>query len=144
MASLFAQAWSDASADIDAEFGENLTLYPRAAPTDPLGRADPNARSVPSMERWTVPFVGIFFDKGAMLHAHGRSMADSTTRPVVAEKPMVDVDRLQFGGREPVQGDIVLRHDTETFYEVTRFVVDDLNRAWMHLAEHRAASALVR
>ena len=145
MASAFAEAWADASADLDAEFGEGLMLYPRAAATDPTGRLDPNARPAYSSARPPIPFVGIFFDKGAMLHAHGRSMADSTTRPVVAEKPMIDVSRLQFRRpRNPVQGDIVQRLDPQMTYEITRFVVDDLDRAWMHLAEQRGAAGLIR
>ena len=144
MTSAFAEAWADASADLDAEFGEGLMLYPRAAATDLSGRLDPNARPAYSSARPPVPFVGIFFDKGAMLHAHGRSMADSTTRPVVAEKPMIDVSRLQFGGQDPVQGDIVQRLDPQMTYEITRFVVDDLDRAWVHLAEQRGASGLIR
>lgn len=144
MASAFADAWADASADLDAEFGEGLLLHPRAGSDDPSGRPDPNARPVASQTRPPIAFVGIFFDKGAMLHAHGRSMADSTTRPVVAEKPMLDVDRAQFGGDDPLQGDIIQRLAPEAFYEVTRFVVDDLNRAWVHLAEMRSSPGLVR
>jgi len=144
MASAFDEIWADASADLDAEFGEAWMLFPRAAPTDPAGRPDPNARAVASVARQPVPFVGIFFDKGAMLHAHGRSMADSTTRPVVAEKPMLDVSRAQFEGRDPAQGDVVVRLDPAATYEITRFVVDDLDRAWVHLAEQRGASVLIR
>lgn len=144
MASAFDEIWADASADLDAEFGEGLVLHPRAAAVDPSGRSDPNARPVASVARAPVPFVGIFFDKGAMLHAHGRSMADSTTRPVVAERPMVDVSRGQFVGREPAQGDLVQRLAPVMTYEVTRFVVDDLDRAWVHLAEQRIAGAPVR
>ncbi|WP_182179308.1 hypothetical protein [Methylobacterium radiotolerans] len=144
MASAFDEIWADASADLDAEFGESLMLYPRAAAVDPSGRPDPNARPVASVARAPVPFVGIFFDKGAMLHAHGRSMADSTTRPVVAERPMIDVSRGQFQGREPAQGDLVQRLAPVAIYEVTRFVVDDLDRAWVHLAEQRIAGAQLR
>ena len=143
MVSLFAEAWSDASADIDAEFGESLVLIPTAAMAGAGGIADPNARSSLSPVRQPLPFIGIFFDKGAVMHAQGRSMADSTTRPVVAEKPMIDVDRAQFA-EDPVEGDIVQRVDPVAVYKITRFVVDDLNRAWMHLAERRSASGLVR
>lgn len=140
MASAYAESWADASADLDAEFGEAFELTPTASAVTFGAVADPNARPSLSALRGPVAFVGIFFDKGSVIHATGRAMADSTTRSIIAEKPMIDVDRTQFQG-DLLRGDIVRQIDPPRVFEVTAFVVDDLNRAWVHLAERRGPGA---
>ena len=134
MSSLFAALAAAASGTIDAVYAEGFTIAARMAPTPPgpgQRRADVNAETVPDTVRVSYPFEGVWIDAGAVLHAHGRSMADSTTRPVVAEQPMIDVDVASLLER-PQVGD-----HTDELWRVTRFKPVDFGRALIMLAEIR-------
>jgi hypothetical protein len=136
MPSLFAALASAASATVDAVYAEGFTIEGRARPATPAGRVDVNAGTVPSTVRVSYPFQGIWIAVGAVLHAHGRAMSDATTRGVVAEQPMVDVDLHSLLER-PQMGDIVRRDATGERFTVTRFKAVDFGRALVMLAEIR-------
>lgn len=121
----------------DRVAGEDFLLFPQAAPTDATGALDADARSAASASRPAVLFRAIFFDKGAQLHAHGRSMADSTTRPIVAESPMLDyaVEDLPDWSRA---GDRVQRVSTGVVYGVAEDGEADLGRRRIRLVERSA------
>ncbi|WP_375455720.1 hypothetical protein [uncultured Methylobacterium sp.] len=140
MPSLFASLAAVAGATVDAVFSEGFVLLPQSDAAAPLvgGVPDRNGRLRPSAVREVFAFVGTFVAPGAVLHAHGRSLADSTTRPVVGEKPMIDVAVAALP-RRPEKGDLIRRDETGETFEVTRFVPEDLGRAWIHLAERRHA-----
>lgn len=119
--------------------GEDFVLLPQAAPLDAAGVPDSDARksaragssgaTVPP-----VPFRAIFFDKGAQLHAHGRSMADSTTRPIGAESPFLDYAVEDLAGQSR-PGDLVLRMKTGVTYRVTLDTEADIGRRHIRLTE---------
>lgn len=114
--------------------GEDFLLYPQAPPSDGNGALDGDARRGSSMNRPAVSFRAIFFDKGAPLHAHGRAMADSTTRPVAAESPFLDyaVEDLSGGS---AKDDLVLRVKTGVTYRITLDTEADIGRRHIRLTE---------
>ena len=140
MPSLFASLAAAAGATCDAVFSEGFTCEPRAPAVTAAGDRDENGRRRVSAAREVIAFVGTFVAAGAVLHAHGRSLADSTTRPVVSEKPMIDVAIAALPQR-PMKGDLIRRDDTGEVFEVTRFVPEDLGRARIYLAEKRTPAA---
>lgn len=127
----------------DRVAGEDFLLFPSGVPCRPDGLPDVNARPVASETQPAVAFRAIFFDKGAVLHAHGRSMADSTTRPVTAESPMLDyaVEDLPGWSRE---GDRVQRLATGVVYDVAQDGEADIGRRRIRLAEKRQPARSVR
>lgn len=122
MPSLFAALAFAASATVDAVYAEGFVLEPRAAPeiSAPLlanGRPDVNARSVSSTTRAGVAFQGVYVAAGATIHAHGRGMADSTTRATITDRPMIDVDVRSLPQR-PQRDDVIVRNDTGERFRV--------------------------
>ena len=128
-----------AARTVDAVFSERFLLFPQAQPALPAsgGLPDVNARPIASPAREPIPFAGTFVAKGAILHAHGRAMADKTTRPIVAERPMIDVPRAALPTL-PLNGDRVQRFETGELFELVRVLPEDDGRVWLHLAERRA------
>lgn len=117
--------------------GEDFVLLPQAPPLDAAGQPDGDARKRPRTGSTgatvpPVPFRAIFFDKGALLHAHGRSMADSTTRPVAAESPFLDYAVEDLVGQSKA-GDLVLRVKTGVTYRVALDTEADIGRRHIRL-----------
>ena len=137
MPSLFASLAAAAGATCDAVFSEGFVLEPYASPETPTGRPAVNARQRPSTSGQVLAFVGTFVARGAVLHAQGRGMADSTTRGVAAESPMIDI-AVGALPEPPRRGSIVRRNDTGEVFEVTKYLPSDFGRAWIHLAEKRS------
>ncbi|MGU3539985.1 hypothetical protein [Methylobacterium sp. A54F] len=134
----FDNEWLDHQDELDVGFSEDFLLDPTAKPVASSGRVDVNAGSVSSASRSMMPFPGIFVAAGAMLHAHGRAMADSTTRAVASEQPMIDAPIAALTQR-PQQGDRVHRSGTGEVFEVTRYLAESPVRAWIYLSERRTA-----
>ena len=134
MPSLFAGLAAAASATVDAVYAEGFELRPRAdpdiaAPILANGRPDVNARPVTSTTRNVVAFRGVFVAPGSTVHAHGRGMADSTTRAMVTERAMIDVDVRALAVR-PERNDVIRRLDTgEEFRVADPWDAVDLGRA---------------
>lgn len=145
MPSLFAGLAAAASATVDAVFAEEFRILARAAPAiaAPVlanGRPDVNAERVarPGAPAGGVSFFGVFVEVGSTIHAHGRGMADSTTRPIVTDRPMIDVDIAAFRAlaARPKADDIIVRVDTGERFKVTDpWKTVDLGRAQIWLAE---------
>lgn len=118
--------------------GEDFVLLPQAAPLDAAGAPDGDARKRPRAAQSgavpPVPFRAIFFDKGAQLHAHGRSMADSTTRPIGAESPFLDYAVEDLAGQSK-PGDLILRMKTGVTYRVALDTEADIGRRHIRLNE---------
>ncbi|MCJ2108033.1 hypothetical protein MKK70_22185 [Methylobacterium sp. E-041] len=139
MPSLFSRLAAAAGATCDAVFSEGFVLEPYAPPETPTGRRAVNARPQPSASGQVLAFVGTFVARGSVLHAHGRGMADGTTRGIAAESPMIDI-AVGALPTPPLQGWIVRRSDTGEVFEVTKYLPADLGRAWIHLIEKRSAA----
>ena len=116
--------------------GEDFRLIPQAAPPAASGRGDVNARPVAAAVG-PVPFRAIFYDRGTVLHARGRSMADSTTRPIAAEEPFLDYAVEDLPGRAS-HGDVIERPKTGARYTVAQDTEADLGRRHIRLTEIRA------
>lgn len=140
MPSLFAALGAAASATVDAVYAEGFRILPREAPAiaAPIlanGRPDYNARRQTSAVRAGRDFQGVFVAPGATIHARGRGMADSTTRPIVVDHPMIDVD-VGALREHPQRGDIIERTDTGERFEVTDpWKPVDFGRAQIWLTE---------
>lgn len=116
MPSAFARLAAPASATVDAVFAEGFELHVRMAPEieAPIlasGRPDVNARPVASSGPGIFAFRGVFVAAGSRIHAHGRGMADNTTRAMVADRPLIDIDVSALSVR-PKANDVILRVDT--------------------------------
>ena len=141
MPSLFAGLAAAASATVDTVYGEGFRIEmreapPIAAPGLASGRPDVNARPVASALRVDFEFIGVFLAPGAVLHAHGRGMSDATTRPIVAEQPMIDVDVGSLTERPRVD-DVIRRIDTDELFRVATFKAVEFRRALITLTEIR-------
>jgi hypothetical protein len=118
----------------DRVAGEDFVLLPHVAPIA-AGAPDGNGRKLPRTDAPVqTPFRAIFFDKGAQLHAHGRSMADSTTRPIGAESPFLDYAVGDLPGQSRI-GDLVLRVKTGVTYRVALDTEADIGRRHIRLNE---------
>lgn len=145
MSSLFAGLAAAASATVDAVFAEEFRILARSAPViaAPVlanGRPDVNAARVarPGAPAGGVSFQGVWVAAGSTVHAHGRGMADSTTRPIVTDRPMIDVDVAVFASvaARPKAGDVILRVATGERFKVTDpWKAVDLGRAQIWLSE---------
>lgn len=145
MPSLFAGLAAAASATVDAVFAEEFRILARAAPAIAAqvlanGRPDVNAERVarPGAPAGGVSFFGVFVAVGATVHAHGRGMADSTTRPIVSDRPMIDVDVAVFTSlaARPKAGDVIVRVETGERFKVTDpWKAVDYGRAQIWLSE---------
>lgn len=122
MPSVFASLAAAASATTDAVFAEGFELHTRSAPEieAPIlasGRPDVNARPVTSSGPSIFPFRGVFVAEGSRIHAHGRGMADSSTRAMVTDRPLIDIDVRALSVR-PKANDVILRVDTGERFSV--------------------------
>lgn len=136
MPSPFARLARAAGRTTDRVFGEAFRLEPRLAPTGPTGRRDVNAAPKAAASAPPIPFTGVFVAPGALMHARGRAMADSTTHAIAAEQPMVDVAADALPER-PQAGWVVVRVETGERFTVTHCLAVDLGRLALHLAEIR-------
>lgn len=123
MPSLFAGLARAASATVDAIFAEDFEIEARSvpaidAPVLANGRPDVDARRTGSTTRLSYAFRGVFVAAGSVIHAHGRAMADSTTRAIVTDRPMIDVDVASLQQR-PARGDIIRRFETGERFEIS-------------------------
>lgn len=132
----FEDEWLARQGDLEAAFSEEFILEPRSIPDLPgkSSRGDVNGRSVASSSRPAFPFSGTFVNAGAMLHAHGRRMADSASHAVSAEQPMIDVPEVAMLQR-PQVGDVILRLRTGAVFTVQAYLLEAPVRAWIYLAE---------
>ncbi|MGU3665811.1 hypothetical protein ACLBX9_16655 [Methylobacterium sp. A49B] len=132
----FEDEWLARQGDLEAAFSEGFILEPQAAPDlpGPSGRGDVNGRPVSSSFRAALAFSGTFVDAGAVLHAHGRRMADSASHGISAERPMIDVAQAALPQR-PQIGDIIRRMSTGTVFTVQGYLPEAPVRAWIYLAE---------
>lgn len=141
MPSPFEAAWAARRNDLLSRFREieGFLWEPQAAPYVLIAGAsvpDGNADTVPDPERPISAVSGVFVEKGAVLHAHGRSMADSTTRPAVAEVPTLIVGFEEIASRVAVR-DQVTRLRTGEAFVVTKIVRQPFDRGYVHLARFR-------
>ncbi|WP_066924543.1 hypothetical protein [Methylobacterium sp. CCH5-D2] len=132
----FARLARAAGRTTDRVFGERFHLIPRQAPASAPGRRDVNARREAEPGAPPIPFTGVFVAPGALAHARGRAMADSTTHAIAAEQPRVDV-AVDALAERPQAGWHVLRLDTGARFEITHCLPVDLGRLSLHLAEIR-------
>lgn len=136
MPSPFARLARAAGRTTDRVYGERFHLIPRHAPATAPGRRDVNARRAAEPGAEPVPFTGVFVAPGALAHARGRAMADSTTHAIAAEPAMVDLAADALPER-PQAGWHVVRLDTGARFEITHCLAVDLGRLAIHLAEIR-------
>lgn len=136
MPSPFARLARAAGRTTDRVFGERFRIEPRTAPTTAGGRRDVNAGPVADPAHPPFTVTGVFVAAGALMHAKGRAMADSTTHAIAGESPMLDVAESAFPVR-PQAGWIVVRLDTSERFTLTHCLTVDLGRLALHLAELR-------
>lgn len=142
MPSLFAGLAAVASATVDTVFAEEFRILARAAPAiaAPVlanGRPDVNAARVarPGAPAGGVSFFGVWVAAGSTIHARGRGMADSTTRAIVTDQPMIDVD-VEALAERPERDWIILRVETGERFKVTDpWKLVDTGRAQIWLSE---------
>lgn len=134
MPSVFETAWAARQGDLIARFSEaeGFLLEPSVA-AGSSAQPDENARRVADAVRPTLPIAGIFIAKGSLMHAHGRSMADATTRPVVAETPILIV-QLDALSQPILAEDRITRRRTGERFRVTKIVPQQFGRGYVHLA----------
>lgn len=140
MPSPFEAAWAARSSDLLVHFNEMeaFLLEPQTRPTMTVAGGlevpDVNQATVADPGRPVLAVQAVFLDKGAPLHAHGRSMADSTTRPIVAESPIA-ILQLDAIGMDVERDDVLTRTRTGKRYAVTKVVPQQFGRGFAHLAE---------
>lgn len=138
MPSVFEAAWAARRGDMTAHFAEieGFRLEPQAKPLRTIAGGvqvrDVNAASVPDPGRVATDFSAIFKAKGAVLHAQGRGMADSTTRPVVAESPMIE---MALADAALLSDDVIVRARGGARYVVVKVVPQPFGRGLVHLVE---------
>lgn len=128
---LFQDEWADRQAELDASFGERFLFEPATRPVFD-GMIDVDARPIDDDARAIRSFLAIFVDRAEAIHAHGRSMADRTTRAMVSGQPMLDVVMAQLP--QPLQaGDVIRRDATGERFQVRQILPEELGRAWIML-----------
>ncbi len=130
MASLYDEDWSDAAADLDAQFGEEFLVFPVGDLS--LNDGDVNAMQIADTVREPITVVMRLYEEGKSYFPEARgTAANAAQRQAGGEIQLTAMARNLPPEWSPQPGDVAQRVSTGKRYRVVRVDQDDVGRFWM-------------